>query len=713
MTRKSTITKELAIIERKLSETTNQVLKDALKKKEARLKSELKDASKTAPQLAQNLLSQKAKVKALSKIDFNDLVRRLAKKPEYAFLKTMSKSTVRTDLERKAKPVGWRFKGRGNYDKPTMTQVAKGKKSGSVYRESRAIRSDVNLNVRLGQGGGVDNDYIKKTYSNLTEKNGILTTKSIFVNKNGVKLLEFGFDPLRDEDDNTLFYYSWDYRDSGMDYESFRKELISFFEKTYKKPVNAIKGLYVGWDRKEKDTYAKGGTIGDSGTIIDTKSMYQGKMGFIEMDMGNEWIVKVLDNGKEKSVTVRKSGFKVMHDDQMSQGGVVINGISINVGDKGTYGRSKEQITITGITPKIINFTTSEGKKKGIYRDAFAKSYVPNGSKKNNDIQEVENADKVYNIQGVSLKKGDKFQISDDSAIYTFQGLEKNNRYGFDQIVAFNPYKNVIEPIWRIDTMESNDLFIKKYNGPDVVEIKQNPKPVTKVPTFKSKALEELKEWKKEKLQDIKNKAKSLGITPQNKDYIKVSNKLDYLVEDITKILKSNILQNGKYPLFKEFNVKSYQGEMYAESNFRLDKRIAYDHPNFEKDYKQFTERLPYATKDDFTKEFIGRLATPILGYKFSDYTKLGFLMPGSVGGARNNQFEKGGTMATGGKIKEGDTWEWHTTEYDPARGNNYKFVKKVTIVEIDNKGQVIAQEVGSSRKFIIRQPEKYLKKKI
>jgi hypothetical protein len=125
MTRKSTITKELAIIERKLSETTNQVLKDALKKKEARLKSELKDASKTAPQLAQNLLSQKAKVKALSKIDFNDLVRRLAKKPEYAFLKTMSKSTVRTDLERKAKPVGWRFKGRGNYDKPTMTQVAK------------------------------------------------------------------------------------------------------------------------------------------------------------------------------------------------------------------------------------------------------------------------------------------------------------------------------------------------------------------------------------------------------------------------------------------------------------------------------------------------------------------------------------------------------------------------------------------------------------
>jgi hypothetical protein len=72
-----------------------------------------------------------------------------------------------------------------------------------------------------------------------------------------------------------------------------------------------------------------------------------------------------------------------------------------------------------------------------------------------------------------------------------------------------------------------------------------------------------------------------------------------------------------------------------------------------------------------------------------------------------------GRKYATGGKIKQGDTWEWHTVEYDPKRGNNYKFVKKVTIVEIDNKGQVIAQEVGSSRKFIIRHPEKYLKKKI
>lgn len=76
------------------------------------------------------------------------------------------------------------------------------------------------------------------------------------------------------------------------------------------------------YERKMKtEEMAKGGVIGDSGTITDTKSMYQGKMGFIEMDMGNEWIVKILDGGKEKSVTVRKSGFKILEDEEFGDGG--------------------------------------------------------------------------------------------------------------------------------------------------------------------------------------------------------------------------------------------------------------------------------------------------------------------------------------------------------------------------------------------------------
>ncbi len=84
----------------------------------------------------------------------------------------------------------------------------------------------------------------------------------------------------------------------------------------------------------------------------------------------------------------------------------------------------------------------------------------------------VGETNETYIIQGVPLKKGDKFKISEDSSIYTFHGLEKNKRYGFDEILASSDWDDNIKPIWRIDTMESNKLFIKKFsNGGGVGEI--------------------------------------------------------------------------------------------------------------------------------------------------------------------------------------------------------------------------------------------------
>lgn len=112
-------------------------------------------------------------------------------------------------------------------------------------------------------GGGSVSNFIKKTYGNLVEKQGYFTTLTNWYNKDGVKVLEYGFDPYRNEESNTLFYYSWDYRDSGMDYEDFENQLVEFFKKTYKKDVSQLKTLYVGWKRKEKDTYAKGGSFMD------------------------------------------------------------------------------------------------------------------------------------------------------------------------------------------------------------------------------------------------------------------------------------------------------------------------------------------------------------------------------------------------------------------------------------------------------------------
>lgn len=75
-------------------------------------------------------------------------------------------------------------------------------------------------------------------------------------------------------------------------------------------------------------------------------------------------------------------------------------------------------------------------------------------------------------------------------------------------------------------------------------------------------------------------------------------------------------------------------------------------------------------------------------------------------------KYAQGGKMQTGGNIKIGDVYEWHTVEYDSKKGNNYKVVKQVEITDIDNS-DVIGRVVGTSNEFIIREPNKYLKKKV
>jgi hypothetical protein len=160
------ISKSLAIVERQiveLKDSGNKTALDILRKKEARLKEELKGTQMTTNALAKNLLAQRKNIKGLSKLEFNDLIRRLSKRPEYSFLKTMPKDQIKNDLQVTAKPVGWRFKGRGNYDKPTAKQIVAGKKSGRVYNERRPLRSDVSQVVRLKEGGNVSekNYYIQ------------------------------------------------------------------------------------------------------------------------------------------------------------------------------------------------------------------------------------------------------------------------------------------------------------------------------------------------------------------------------------------------------------------------------------------------------------------------------------------------------------------------------------------------------------------------
>jgi hypothetical protein len=107
----------------------------------------------TAKQLANALLASRKKFLEMSKKDFNGVIKQLAKKPEYAFLRFMTRDEVVRDINRKAKPVGWRFKGRGDYRTPSAAQARKGRANGTVYYENRRNRSDVSQSKQLAKGG--------------------------------------------------------------------------------------------------------------------------------------------------------------------------------------------------------------------------------------------------------------------------------------------------------------------------------------------------------------------------------------------------------------------------------------------------------------------------------------------------------------------------------------------------------------------------------
>lgn len=68
--------------------------------------------------------------------------------------KQVGGTNLGADKKRVAKPVGARFVG-NNYEKPTEKQIEKGLKSGKVYIENRANRSDKKPNVNAGKGRNV------------------------------------------------------------------------------------------------------------------------------------------------------------------------------------------------------------------------------------------------------------------------------------------------------------------------------------------------------------------------------------------------------------------------------------------------------------------------------------------------------------------------------------------------------------------------------
>ena len=64
-------------------------------------------------------------------------------------------------------------------------------------------------------------------------------------------------------------------------------------------------------------------------------------------------------------------------------------------------------------------------------------------------------------IQGINFKKGNKFQVGEDSSIYTFVNVTTNEKYGFQELNAENEFDSISS--FRIDNMLELGLNITKF----------------------------------------------------------------------------------------------------------------------------------------------------------------------------------------------------------------------------------------------------------
>jgi hypothetical protein len=207
------IKKEIAEFTVKMNAAKTEKAKEALNTKIIDLKKQLKSGQATgrdvtAKQLANALLASRKKFLEMTKKDFNGVVKQLAKNPQYAFLRGMSREEITRDIKRKAKPVGWRFKGREDYRTPTNAQVRRGRANGTVYFENRRNRSDVSQSKQLAKGGLLEHglrvfdEIVALSYNLIFVRNN---GKKYVVNLNtGRRLTQSEFDKLSNKQQNEL-----------------------------------------------------------------------------------------------------------------------------------------------------------------------------------------------------------------------------------------------------------------------------------------------------------------------------------------------------------------------------------------------------------------------------------------------------------------------------------------------------------------------------
>ena len=228
--------------------------------------------------------------------------------------------------------------------------------------------------------------------------------------------------------------------------------------------------------------------------------------------------------------------------------------------------------------------------------------------------------------------------------IYSVQFETENRAFQYEDRKAFYNYvmSQPFPSAWLMQGSGANHMYAKdKIIDPKTSKMKDGGK-------IKS-TLDELKSWKKSKIEDLNDKADYLGITSKNSSYQKALSRLNKLVDDATKLIKKGVLKDGEYDYYKRFFVKSYEGQITVDSHLRLDKNIIMDMPNYDKEWAKEKEEYPYSyDKNRFISKQMGKYTEKLAGFSLTNENGYNY-GNASVG----KSYQDGGevTYEAGGKI--------------------------------------------------------------
>jgi hypothetical protein len=290
---------------------TKQELKAKIDKLENGIKSKATPSNLIAP-----LKAQKAKFeKELQELEIAEKkavktkkVSKVAEKIKAAKTSVAKKTPAKAPAKEERKKDNIARDG----DRKSLPAGKRVSKTGKVYYETRANRSDKQTSVKpyLAKGGETDPMASVNEISRLTGLRPIAVAE--WGDKNNINLSVV----LKDLKSKKIKGMDLMTAVVGNPNNKYQKELLAKYSKN-----KMADGGEIDWGAD----LGGGFSVGNDVYITDSKSLFQGKTGFVSGSVGRDLLVTLMDNGNERSVVVSKKGVERLDAPEYADGGKIKN----------------------------------------------------------------------------------------------------------------------------------------------------------------------------------------------------------------------------------------------------------------------------------------------------------------------------------------------------------------------------------------------------